>query len=49
MEIEDKLKNIINIILEKNEKERIEVLNDNLSLRKDLEMDSLDLAEFTVR
>ncbi len=49
MEIEDKLKNIINIILEKNEKERIEVLNDNLSLRNDLEMDSLDLAEFTVR
>jgi acyl carrier protein len=49
MEIEDKLKDIINIILEKNEKERIEVLNDNLSLRNDLEMDSLDLAEFTVR
>ncbi|MGB4433997.1 MAG: hypothetical protein WBI45_00865 [Defluviitoga tunisiensis] len=49
MEIEDKLKDIINIILEKNEKERIEVLNDNLSLRNDLEMNSLDLAEFTVR
>lgn len=49
MEIENKLKEIINIILEKKEKEKLEKLDQNLSLRNNLEMDSLDLAELTVR
>ncbi len=49
MEIENKLNEIINIILEKKEKEKLEKLDQNLSLRNDLEMDSLDLAELTVR
>jgi len=49
MEIENKLKEIINIILEKKEKEKLEKIDQNLSLRNDLEMDSLDLAELTVR
>jgi len=47
--MENKLKEIINIILEKKEKEKLEKLDENLSLRNDLEMDSLDLAELTVR
>lgn len=49
MKIENKLKEIINIILEKKEKEKLEKLDQNLSLRNNLEMDSLDLAELTVR
>lgn len=49
MEIENKLKEIINIILEKKEKEKLGKLDQNLSLRNNLEMDSLDLAELTVR
>lgn len=49
MEIENKLKEIINIILGKKEKEKLEKLDQNLSLRNNLEMDSLDLAELTVR
>ncbi len=49
MEIENKLNEIINIILEKKEKEKLEKIDQNLSLRNDLEMDSLDLAELTVR
>ena len=49
MEIENKLKEIINIISEKKEKEKLEKIDQNLSLRNDLEMDSLDLAELTVR
>jgi len=46
---EEKLKGIINIILEKNGKRPIEQLNCNLSVRNDLGMDSFDLAELTVR
>lgn len=49
MKIENKLKEIINIILGKKEKEKLEKLDQNLSLRNNLEMDSLDLAELTVR
>ncbi len=47
--IEEKLKEIINIILEKDGKNPLVQLDHNLSLRKDLGMDSLDLAELTVR
>ncbi len=46
---EEKLKEIINIILEKDGKNPLVQLDHNLSLRKDLRMDSLDLAELTVR
>jgi len=49
IKMENKIKEIINIILEKKEKEKLEKLDQNLSLRNDLEMDSLDLAELTVR
>jgi len=49
MKMEDKIKEIINIVLEKNNKEKIEELNKEASLRDDLGMDSLDLAELTVR
>mgnify|MGYP003799675741 FL=1 len=47
--MENKIKEIINIVLEKNNKEKIEELNKEASLRDDLGMDSLDLAELTVR
>jgi acyl carrier protein len=49
MKMEDKIKEIINIVLEKNNKGKIEELNKEASLRDDLGMDSLDLAELTVR
>jgi len=41
--------NAINKILRKKGKEPLEKLEDQLSLRIDLEFDSLDLAELTVR
>lgn len=47
--MEKKLLNILNYITEKNDKQKLEDLNPNLSLRDDLEFDSLDLAELTVR
>ncbi len=47
--MEEKLLKIINIILEKNNKELISVLRPDYSLRNDLGFDSLDLAELTVR
>jgi acyl carrier protein len=47
--MENKIKEIINIVLEKNNKETVKELNKELSLRDDLGMDSLDLAELTVR
>lgn len=47
--MEVKLKEIINKILEKKGKEPLKELRIDLSLRNDLDMDSLDLAEFTVR
>lgn len=46
--MENKLLEIINVILNKNGK-NINELVINSSLRKDLGMDSLDLAELTVR
>jgi len=47
--MENKIKEIINIVLEKNNKETVKDLNKETSLRDDLGMDSLDLAELTVR
>lgn len=47
--MEEKILEIINYVLEKNDKEKIERFNMNLSLRNDLKLDSLDLAELTVR
>lgn len=49
MELENKLKEFINIILEKKEEKPIESIDRDLSLREDLGFDSLDLAELTVR
>jgi acyl carrier protein len=49
MELENKLKEFINIILEKKENDPIKKIDRNLSLREDLGFDSLDLAELTVR
>lgn len=47
--MEEKLLNIINYILKKKNKYELEKLDTSLSLRNDLELDSLDLAELTVR
>ncbi len=46
---QERLKEIINIILEKNDRQPLNTLQFDLSLRNDLGMDSLDLAELTVR
>ena len=45
----DKIKSIINKILVKREASPLSTLEPNLSLRNDLGMDSLELAELTVR
>jgi len=47
--MENRIKEIINIVLEKNNKETVKELSNETSLRDDLGMDSLDLAELTVR
>ena len=44
-----KLQEIINIVLENRGKATIASINDNASLRNDIGLDSLDLAELTVR
>jgi len=49
MDVEEKVKQIINIILEKHSRDPLNTLQFDLSLRNDLGMDSLDLAELTVR
>ncbi|MDN5343866.1 MAG: acyl carrier protein [Oceanotoga sp.] len=49
MKTEEKVMEIINKILEKKEKALIKKIKKEDSLREDLEMDSLDLAELTVR
>jgi acyl carrier protein len=49
MKTEEKVMEIINKILEKKEKALIKKIKREDSLREDLEMDSLDLAELTVR
>ena len=46
--MDKKLLGIINGILENSNREKIESINDNTSLRNDIIFDSLDLAEFTV-
>lgn len=47
--MEEKLLEILNYVQKKNDKQVIKDLNTNLSLRNDLKLDSLDLAELTVR
>ena len=47
--MEEKLLEIINYILRKNDKDVLDKLDVKLSLRNDLMLDSLDLAELTVR
>ena len=47
--MEEKLLEILNYVLKKNDKAILEELNANLSLRNNLNLDSLDLAELTVR
>lgn len=47
--MEEKVKGIINKILERKKIQPLKELNYGLSLRNDLDMDSLDLAELTVR
>ena len=43
------LKSIINTVLQNRGKKTVESINENSSLRDDLGLDSLDLAELTVR
>lgn len=45
----DKLLEIINVVLSNREKQPIGSLSGDLHLRNDIGMDSLDLAELTVR
>lgn len=45
----EKLKEIVNTVLKNRQKTPIESLTTEMSLRKDIGMDSLDLAELTVR
>jgi acyl carrier protein len=45
----DELLNIINGILENKGEKKIQVLDDAIDLRKDLNFTSLDLAELTVK
>lgn len=45
----EKLKTIINTVLENRSKKRIENVTESSNLRNDIGFDSLDLAELTVR
>lgn len=47
--MEQKILQIINIILENRSKEKLTTLNRDMHLRNDIGFDSLDLAELTVR
>lgn len=47
--MEEKIFEILNYVLEKNGKKKLDNMNHKLSLRNDLHLDSLDLAELTVR
>ncbi len=49
MNIEGELYKIINYIRSKKELDSVIIKNEHLDLRKDLDFDSLDLAELTVR
>lgn len=45
----ERLLTIINTVLENRSKKTVESINENSSLRNDFGLDSLDLAELTVR
>ncbi len=47
--MENKILEIVNTVLENRGKKAIRKINPSMSLRNDLDMDSLDLAELTVR
>lgn len=47
--MESKLFEIINTVLDNNNKPKIDNLKENMNLRDDIGFDSLDLAELTVR
>lgn len=47
--MEERLLEIINYLLENNDKDKLGELDKTLSLRDDLEFDSFDLAELAVR
>ncbi len=47
--MDEKLLEVINTVLQNRGRATVAELNDNHDLRKDLGMDSLDLAELTVR
>jgi acyl carrier protein len=47
--MENKVLRILNIVLENRGKKNVENFKPDLDLRRDLELDSLDLAELTVR
>lgn len=47
--MENKIIEIINLVLDNRVKDRIEVLTPEMHLRNDIGLDSLDLAELTVR
>jgi len=49
MKVEEKLLQIINLVLDNNDLKLIQDLKLNYSLQVDLEMDSIILAELTVR
>ena len=45
----EQLLSIINTVLENRGKEKVSIINENSSLKNDCGLDSLDLAELTVR
>jgi len=45
----EQLLSIINIVLENRGKQTVSIINENSSLKNDCGLDSLDLAELTVR
>ena len=47
--MENKILRILNVVLENRGKRNVDNFKPELDLRKDLELDSLDLAELTVR
>ena len=47
--MEEKIINIINSIRENKDLKKIDLLNDDMHLREDLGLDSLDLAELTAK
>jgi acyl carrier protein len=49
MDIKNKILEIINEVADENDKQVVKEYNDKLDLRNDFNLDSLDLAELTVR